>query len=123
MEIFFVRELAARASAADKPFVVVNTLNPGLCESTLLRDMDGLLAVAVAIYATLLQRKTHVGARTLVHATAAGKESHGQFLSACHVEVSPLDSGKWEEEKLRKRIWNELMMRLEKIEPGVSQII
>lgn len=86
---------------------------------------------------TIVQRKTAVGARTLVHGASAGKETHGQLLTDCAVHASPLDQGKWkeaaikegksgddlDEAKLRKRIWNELMIKLEKVEPGVSKLI
>ncbi|EIM87345.1 NAD-P-binding protein [Stereum hirsutum FP-91666 SS1] len=126
LENFIVRELATRisASASTKPFVIVNTLNPGFCESTLRREVSGFQGAAMAVSELLLQRKTAVGARTLVHAASTGRESHGKYLSDCQVHPSPLDSGKWgDEDVLRTRIWNELISKLEKIEPGISQNI
>lgn len=126
LENFIVRELASRisASASTKAFVVVNTVNPGFRESALRREVTGIQGAAIAVFEFLVQRKTAVGARTLVHAAGSGKESHGKYLSDCHVHLSPLDSEKWDDEEvLRKRIWNELIRMLEKIEPGVSQNI
>lgn len=75
----------------------------------------------------LLQRSKVVGARTLVHAISDGpgsRETHGRYLSDCQVSASPLNTDKWGNEKeLRKRIWAELLMKLETIEPGISRII
>lgn len=126
LENFIVRELAAEvsASAPTKPLVIVNTLNPGFCESALRRDATGIVGGVVRVSEFLLQRKTFVGARTLVHAASAGKETHGKYLSDCRIHPSPLDTGKWEnEEALRKKIWSELAIKLEKIAPGVTKNI
>lgn len=123
LEVFIVRELASRISSSSNPFVVVvNNVSPGFCESTLRRDYSGIQAAATSLMECVMQRKTSVGARTLVHAVAAGRESHGQYLNDCHVHPSPLDTGKLGDEgELRRRIWGELVTKLEKIEPGVSK--
>lgn len=81
LEVFFVRELAARTAANSKPDVIINYLNPGLCHSELARDSGwGLYLVKLA-----LARSTEYGSRTLVHAAEAGMESHGQYMSDCAV--------------------------------------
>lgn len=121
-----VREIATRisTSSSTKPTVIVNAVNPGICQSSLRRNFTGFQANAIAFVESPLYRKASIGARTLVHAASAGKESHGQYLSDCHVSLSPLDIKKWgNEEELRKRIWGELMMKLERVEPEVSQIV
>lgn len=81
LEVFFVRELAARTTANSKPDVIINYLNPGLCHSELGRDAGwGLYLMKLAI-----ARTTEYGSRTLVHAAYAGPESHGQYMSDCGV--------------------------------------
>ncbi|EIM87341.1 NAD-P-binding protein [Stereum hirsutum FP-91666 SS1] len=126
LDVFVVREIATRisTSSSTKPTVIVNAVNPGICQTSLRRNFTGFQANAIAFVESPLYRKASIGARTLVHAASAGKESHGQYLSDCHVSLSPLDIKKWgNEEELRKRIWGELMMKLERVEPGVSQIV
>ena len=61
-------------------------LNPGLCYSSLSRDLHGINYVFVTIFRFLLARTTEVGSRTLVHAAGSGLESHGQYLSDCLIE-------------------------------------
>lgn len=59
-------------------------------------------------------------------AGGAGAESHGQFLRDCRVYPHPLDvhKGKWgDAEQLSKRVWEEMMEKLEKVVPGVSKNI
>ena len=73
-----------------------------------------------------IQRKTHIGARTLVHASAAGKESHGKYLSDCRVyPLNPVERAdlKDEAEVLQGRVWEELVRKLERLEPGVTRVI
>ena len=81
LEVFYTRELAARTKASGKSSVIINYLNPGLCHSRLSRDGPFLLEVMKFF----LARSTEKGSRTLVNAAAQGEESHGAYLSDCHV--------------------------------------
>ncbi|EIM87346.1 NAD-P-binding protein [Stereum hirsutum FP-91666 SS1] len=132
LELVAVREIALRISStstASRPLVIVNAPTPGYCASSLERDVDGLLLhVAVGLLGFVMhKRKPEVGARTLVHAAgSAGVESHGMFLRDCKVYPFPLDhnKGPWGDEKtLRKRVWAEIMEKLERIVPGISSSI
>lgn len=81
LEVFFVRELAARTRANSKPDVIINYVNPGLCHSELAREAGlGLYLLKLA-----LARTTEYGGRTLVHAAEVGPEAHGQYMSDCTV--------------------------------------
>jgi retinol dehydrogenase 12 len=126
LEVFFTRELAARSpppsstSTGKRGGVVINFLNPGLCHSELARNLGWGLWLMKA----LLARTTEAGSRTLVHAAAAGEPSHGQYLSSCQVgEVAPLVRRDREEEGgvLQTRVWDEVMAKLEAIEPGIGR--
>lgn len=121
--IYCFLEIASRSSSSSAPPVIINYVNPGFCRSALDRDMKG--NVITSIFKLLLQRKTEVGARTLVHASAAGKESHGQYLCDCLVHPSPVDRSDLvaERDELQKKIWSEMTMKLEKIEPGVTRVV
>ncbi|ETN44695.1 uncharacterized protein HMPREF1541_10365 [Cyphellophora europaea CBS 101466] len=122
MEVFVVRELAARqeqrAAAVGKPDVVINCVNPGFCKSELTRDIDG---IAVSIGKFLLARTSEAGSRTLVHGAAGGPETHGQYMNLGKV-IPPATvvvgkGGKETQEKL----YAELVEKLEAIVPGVTQ--
>lgn len=122
-----MRELAPRISEnTSQPLVILNTLSPGACKSDLMRNTHGLQRIMLAIQYALIARTQEVGARTLVHAAGAGRDTHGKFLSECEVYISAADpeAGLWENaEELQKRIWSEVVMKLEKVSPGVSKNI
>jgi len=77
--------MAKLMSASDKPKVVLNCPNPGLCVSELMRDEKGLRGLAATIMKSLFGRTTEVGSRTLVAGVNAGEESHGKYMSDGHV--------------------------------------
>ena len=68
----------------------------------------------------LFARTTEQGSRTLVHAVSQGPETHGAYMSDCKV-MPPSD---WvltqEGSTVGKRVYNELLAKLENIRPGVS---
>lgn len=81
LEVFYCREMAERTRRSDKPLVIVNFLNPGLCHSELARDAGWFLYILKLLFA----RTTEVGSRTLVNAIEGGESTHGQYLSSCQV--------------------------------------
>lgn len=67
----------------------------------------------------LLARSTELGSRTLVHAGAQGADTHGQYLSDCEIaDPAPVVV---EDKETQDRVWNELVEKLEAIEPGVTR--
>lgn len=67
----------------------------------------------------LLARSTECGSRTLVHAAAQGKESHGCYLSDCEIATpSPIVASE-EGRETQDRVWGELVKKLEAIKPGM----
>ena len=76
LEVLYCRELAPKMNGPDKPTVILNYVNPGL-NITNLAEMNAIQK----FLASLLARKTDVGARCLVEGAAAGTESHGQFIN------------------------------------------
>jgi NAD(P)-dependent dehydrogenase (short-subunit alcohol dehydrogenase family) len=122
LDILIVQELAARldaASATGSP-IVVNTANPGLCKSSLFRDLPWYAQPFLAGAMLLLGRTVEEGSRALMAAVAGGKESHGKYVDSGRVDdPSPFvlsDEGK----AVQKKVWDELMEILEGIEPGVT---
>jgi retinol dehydrogenase-12 len=121
LEVFTVRHIA-RNHPVSQLHVTVNTLNPGLCESELMREVNIFLKVVGWFFKKLVARTTEVGSRTLVHAgVAVGEETHGKFMSACQVlECAKLVESP-EGKGLENRIWGELSEKLEAIVPGVTK--
>lgn len=81
LQIFCVRELAARSKASGKSNVIIDCTNPGLCHSELSRE--GILILEIVKF--LLARTTEHGSRSMVNAAASGQETHGTYLSDCRV--------------------------------------
>jgi NAD(P)-dependent dehydrogenase (short-subunit alcohol dehydrogenase family) len=74
------------SSLADKqPIVVLNTVNPGLCKTSLRRNITGALKVQTDILQALVARTAEIGSRTLFHGGTAGPESYGRYMSDCNV--------------------------------------
>jgi len=124
IEIFVCRYWASESGPMGPNYpVTVNTINPGFCHSNLTREVEGAAAYFFTFFKFLFARSSEVGSKTLVHATVAGEETHGKYLSECKViETAPITQG----EKgmlLGKRVWDELREILEEIEPGVTKNI
>ena len=102
--------------------VILNTLNPGLCHSSLSRDGSFVLE----IIKFLIARSTEVGSRTLLASAAAGEESHGQYMSDCRVILDGQPDGpnpwilKEDGQKVSKSLWAEVKGILNEIQPGVT---
>ncbi|KAJ0161696.1 Short-chain dehydrogenase TIC 32, chloroplastic [Colletotrichum tanaceti] len=115
LEVLGVRSFAELHPASEYP-VTVNNVNPGLCHSELTRELKtwGLWLMKL-----LLARTTEYGSRTLVSAGSAGAESHGHYMSDCAVaKPAPFVTSK-EGKEAQDRAWNELVRKLEAIQPGV----
>lgn len=57
-----------------------------------------------------------------MHGASAGPESHGQYVPDCRITVTGgLTKGKAGIE-LQDRVWDELKVKLEGINPGVTSI-
>ena len=116
--MLFVRELAKHV---DNP--IITLINPGLCWSEFSRNIKGIQARIFQIAKTLLARTTEVGSRTLVAGCCPGQVSHGQFMSDSmnqEVEAWMFTAGGQE---TQKRVYDQTLVQLEKIDPGVSKNI
>lgn len=122
LEVFTIRSLAREMKVGPhgaEP-LILNTVNPGLCHSSLARDATGIQALFFYFFKLVLARTTEVGARNFVAAAVAGEESHGKYISDCKVaEVSDFVRSE-EGKKTQERVYDELMAILEKIQPGVT---
>jgi len=119
LQVFFLRELTSSFAPEGYP-VIINCINPGLCHSSLTRDFAPIAYIGKIL---LRARSTEVGSRTLLHATSAGRETHGQYLSNCEVALVADFIRSQEGPAVQKQIWTELVGRLEGIHPGIMNNI
>ena len=87
LNVFFTRGLGERLR--DKP-LIVNTVNPGFCYSTLRRNVKGIRAWPVWLMELILARTTEQGSRQLIWACIGGKDNvdqlRGAYISSMHVQ-------------------------------------
>ncbi len=82
-----------------------------------------MVGYVLTIVKALIARTTEVGSRTLVHSAAAGRESHGQYMSECKVKEPSSFVRSKEGALAQERVHKELMAILETIQPGVTDNI
>lgn len=117
LEILAIRQLAPKLQDSG---VTLNYLTPGLCHSEIGRDGGG--GFTAWLVKAVLARTTEVGSRTLVTAGAAGKESHGKYMTDGVITDEALSSfvKSPDGETVGQKVWKELSEILEKVEPGVT---
>lgn len=118
-----VRELGSAISQSaktGKPFVIVNTVNPGYCVSELQRNATPVLYFFIKLGGLFLARSTEVGSRTLFAGAVAGEESHGMYMNACKVMEPSAFVRSQEGLKTQHNVFKQLMELLENLEPRIS---
>jgi NAD(P)-dependent dehydrogenase (short-subunit alcohol dehydrogenase family) len=115
LEVLVIREIAPRLTASG---VILNMVNPGLNKTTL----GGTRNFMLVAMRNVLGRELVVGSRTYVSAAIAGPESHGCYMTDGLVDNEALSSFVRSDEgrAVGKRVWAELKVILEEIEPGVT---
>lgn len=116
LEVFGVRAIGDKYPASRFP-VTVNCVNPGLCHSELARDYPTWGFFFIKLF---IARSTEVGSRTLVNGGSQGPETHGEYLSDCHIAAPAALVTSAEGAKVQERVWAELVQKLEHIQPGVT---
>ena len=115
LEVLVIRQIAPELEGSG---VILNMLNPGLCHSQLARDAGLFLA----FMKFLLARTTEVGSRTLVAAALAGSDSHGKYMADAQIDDDALSDfvKSTDGKEASKKVWKELSVILESIQPGVT---
>ena len=100
--------------------VIINDVNPGWCATGLFRhEKEPGFGKQVAF--RLMGRTGEAGARTLVHAASAGKETHGKYLSECKVKFESNFVRSKAGRQIQDKVGVDLREVLEGIEPGVTR--
>lgn len=122
MEHLCFLQLVARLPDPPTPtHVAINIINPGWCKTELSRYQQE--PFWMKFMAMIFRRTSEEGSRTLVHGVTAGAASHGKYLSECQEK----DMSAWVRSDVgvecRKRLFQELAVRLERISPGVTKCL
>ena len=113
-----MRELVKHAEKVP----VITAVNPGFCKSELGRDGAPFLA-AIKFLRYLLARSTEVGSRTLLGGACAGEGSHGMYMSDCQNQIVAPWIETEDGARVQKKVYEQTLAVLERIEPGISKNI
>ncbi|KAH7018052.1 putative short-chain dehydrogenase/reductase family protein [Microdochium trichocladiopsis] len=124
VQMLAIRALAEAVTASKKPGeVTVSVLNPGGVRTDITRDATGFDRFVV-VSSWYMLWTAEVGGRTLVHAAASsGKEAHGQYLSNCAVAAPNKYVTSTNGIAAQRRIWKDLVAKLERLNPAVANAI
>ncbi|KAH6653725.1 putative short-chain dehydrogenase/reductase family protein [Truncatella angustata] len=125
METLAFREFSEKLMQSSNPGnVITSILNPGVVETDLNREVQlGILGIPRRIFMKVVGRSPHEGSRTLVHAAVGAPETNGQYLDDCRVGEFSTFVQSQDGIETQKRLWVELVEKLEHISPGISQNI
>ncbi|KAF2093615.1 short-chain dehydrogenase/reductase-like protein [Rhizodiscina lignyota] len=121
--VLLTKELAARMGKPDNQGVIVNCANPGFCVSDLGRDAPAVYRPLMVLLNLILARTTEMGSRAHVFAAAGSAETHGQYMSNGRVEPPSEFVRSKDGMETQHRVYDELLKKLEKINPGISQLV
>ncbi|KAH8907672.1 NAD(P)-binding protein [Coniochaeta sp. PMI_546] len=104
------------ANSTEPNPIVINSLDPCFCKTGLPGELKGALRIFVRIFEAIAARTAEEGARLVVQAAAAGRETHGLYMRAGVVQKyapNVLDNDK------ATYVWELLCKKLEELQPGV----
>lgn len=82
LEILGVKHVAEVLPVA-RGGVIINSINPGLCETTLSRNAPPEFRAQLAEMWAKSGRTSECGSRTLLAGAVAGDDSHGAYMNNC----------------------------------------
>ncbi|KAI0035832.1 short-chain dehydrogenase [Vararia minispora EC-137] len=120
--VLFTRELAARLPPSK---AIINTVNPGLCHSGILRDVSGGLPLKV--FVQIMARTTEVGGRLIVWAAIADRHReealHGKYISDMEIrEESELAISK-DGYAMQRKLWGDIVDVLAAVAPRFKEVV
>ena len=130
LQIMMVRQLAqALRSSTRNDKITVNSLHPGLCNTELFRSVSLPLQIPHQFILQLVARSSEMGSRALLAAALTDDEAesndetatHGRFMESCGVGRYPNFMLGEQGEALQAKVWEELLVVLEGIQPGIRE--
>lgn len=137
IEILVVRQLATIINSSDaKSTVVINTVDPGLCNSELVRESP----FSVHLLKFILEQSCEKGSKNYIVAASLGSEGNGKYISYGRITRSVIQSkcalkatvltmtfrespfvNTEEGARTGERVWAELSQILQRIQPNILQ--
>ncbi|KAF5020319.1 hypothetical protein F66182_7695 [Fusarium sp. NRRL 66182] len=119
LQVLAVRRFAQLAPVQETG-VTLNLVNPGLCNTGLIRYYTLSTKIITTVLRLAVGRSAEWGSRSLLFGMAAGEESHGKYLSYC--EITEKWVPEWVDNQLGQQwasaIWDEVALELEKVQSG-----
>ncbi|QPG75374.1 hypothetical protein FOA43_002727 [Brettanomyces nanus] len=98
--------------------VTIDLVNPGFCKSQLGREVNSWI---FSLGQLILAISAEAGSRNLVFAASRDATYNGNYVSYCEL-TQPSDFVLSDEgKKVQERVGNELMKKLETIQPGITE--
>jgi retinol dehydrogenase-12 len=101
--------------------VIVNVINPGWCGTELSRAKPSNMGERACF--SVMGWTAEKGSRMYLYALAAGKESHGKYLSECQVKIESQFVRSERGRKIQCKMWKDLMNRIRSISPETAGIV
>lgn len=121
MQLMAMRRLAQAADASGKGRVVINSLDPGFCQTELFRDIPFPFNWVMRPALVVFGRSAEMGSRTLMAAAFGDDDTHGRWMANCKPHVWPSLMAGDEGESVMDKLWRELAGVLEAVESGIME--
>ncbi|KAF8889272.1 short-chain dehydrogenase [Infundibulicybe gibba] len=131
-EILFARALSARLGTPSSSPIIVNTVNPGLCKSTINRKSTLLTRAMLGLETLAVGWTAEQGSRQLVYAAVGdareGQEGEEQSLHGAYISRSEIVEASdyilsADGKEAQDVMWDEVVGILEKADPRVQSIV
>jgi retinol dehydrogenase 12 len=123
LQLYIIRKLCAAVDTAttNEPHpIVINSVDPCFCKTGLSGQLEGVTRLFFKFVELIAARTAEEGARLIVQAASAGRQTHGLYLRAGAVQAyAPIAL----DEKRAAHVWELLCRRLEGLQPGVLQCL
>ncbi|KAI1845844.1 hypothetical protein JX265_011260 [Neoarthrinium moseri] len=118
--VLIAREMANALDTSPKCKIVLNTVNPGFCDTDLWRNAPWPLLPILKFMARHVGRTPEMGSRTLMWAVFAGDETHGAYSGDCMLHDMSALARSEDGHATGRRAYGELLNILESVVPGIS---
>ncbi|KAI0035280.1 short-chain dehydrogenase [Vararia minispora EC-137] len=122
INVLFTRELAKRLPPSK---AIVNCVNPGLCRSSLGRNIDNI-SLRLRLWMRFWSRTAEAGGREIVWAAIGGRhrerELHGKYISDMEVREEGDFAVSRQGYAMQEKIWNESIEALSRVSPRFKEI-
>jgi retinol dehydrogenase 12 len=105
-------------STTDPNPIVINSVDPCFCKTGLSREVKGGPKVFFKMFEAIAARPADDGARLVVQAASAGRQTHGLYMRAGAVQPYAAIA---QDPERATYIWELLCKKLERLQPGILQ--